>query len=1064
MAFIEIDSRVSELGERIRPPRSCQKRRVGLLLFLMGIGLWIFPKATWGQASQIITFTQPPPQQAYAGTSVLLAATSTSGLPVTFSVASGPAQVSGANGDILTFIGVGTVVVQADQAGNSGYSPASSTQAPPVTVQVLTEPVTTSSTPVTTLITFTTAGTLAQITALTQGAINLDFSISTATTTLNPALCIAGITYTVGQICSLQFAFKPTHPGIRYGGITLVDAAGSLLANTYMYGYGIGPQVLYQPFVQSMVGNSLGQPSGVAINGGGDLFVSNETGAQLGLAEISSGGTVSTVGAFTNGRDVAVDGSGNVFLITQDTLYEVLAVNGIIPASPVIRTLATGFDVSGGGLAIDGSGNAYIANGPESSSVANPTGVVYVVYAVEGVIPSNSAKHIIGPLFAEPTGVAVDQSGNVYVSDGLVPAIFEMFAVNGQVPTSPIVQTIGSGYVAPSNIRLDDTNDIFISDSGFPGVLEYPAINGTVAPSTLPRVIGSGFIYPQGLLVDDSGNVFVADQGYPEVVKLNYSTVPTLNFTPTLVGQTSTDSPQAVTYTNAGNADLIFTSPLAGTNPSITSGSTNFTLNTASSTCPQLSTGSPQATLAVGQSCTDQVSFTPTAPGPLTGTLTTVDNDLSVANATQNIQLNGTGTLETPTIQFAIANHFVDDPPFTVAATSSSPAPITYNYVSGPASIAGNTIVLNGTTGIVTLQAAQPQDIPYAAATATANFNVVKHSQTINFTAPPTPDLPSASPLTLVAAATSGLPITFKVLSGTGTISGNQLIFTGYGQIVIAADQAGNANYDPAPEVTHSLVVLDNHIIIAIIGTPNPVFLKNSVTFNVTVASPAGIPTGTVILQDGAVPLITLPLTGGTASFTTAALALGRHNITVIYSGDATFASTTSAPFSELVEDFSLTVNNADLTIFHGGTAVYSITLAPVGGTIMAGTIQLAITGNPDHSPLTFNPTQIAVGAGTTNVTLTIQTPDYPVGPWAQISGQKLTLAFLSLVPLLGFARKHRLLNLHITTLLLVLAISLSGILLSGCGSGWGAQPYSMTITAQSGALSHSAAAHLVSR
>jgi len=270
----------------------------------------------------------------------------------------------------------------------------------------------------------------------------------------------------------------------------------------------------------------------------------------------------------------------------------------------------------------------------------------------------------------------------VYITNDDAPGIFEMLAVNGQVPASPVILSLGSGFVAPSNIRLDDTNDIFISDFGLPGILEYPAVNGVVAPSTRPKSLGSGFIYPQGLLVDDSGNIFVADQGYSQAVKLNYSSVPTLTFAPTLVGQTSTDSPQAVTYTNAGNADLLFTPPASGSNPTITA--TSFTLG-ASSTCPQLSPGSAVATLPVGQSCTDQVSFTPFASGPQSGTLTTVDNDLSVPNATQIVQLNGTGTLKQPTILFSVGDHFVDDPPFTVAATSDSPAAFVYSVVSGPA-------------------------------------------------------------------------------------------------------------------------------------------------------------------------------------------------------------------------------------------------------------------------------------------------------------------------------------------------------------------------------------------
>ena len=1065
MTCAEFYTSVSELSGPSQIHRRCYGSRVGFK-FLLVVALWMFPALCWGQRSQTIAFTQPPPQQAYAGTAVVLVATATSGLPVSFSVVSGPAQVSGVNGSTLTFIGVGTVVVQADQAGGSGYSAAPSLQAPAVTVALLTEPVTTQSTLITTVVTFTTAGTLAQASALTQGAANLDFSLYTSPVIASPSpFCSDGVAYTAGQTCLQQFYFKPTRPGIRYGGITLADAAGNLLANSYIYGYGVGPQVLYQPIVQTLVGNSLGQPSGVAVNGNGDLFVSNGTGA--GLTEIAVNGTVTPIGNFTVGKDVAVDGSGNVFIITYDTLSEVMAVNGEIPASPVIRTLATGFTVSGGGLAIDGSGNAYIANSPLTTTVAVPTGVVYEVYAVGGVIPSGSSKQTIGPVFASPTGVAVDSSGNVYISDGYAPGIFEMLAVNGQVPaTSPVVLSLGSGFVSPSNIRLDDTNDIFISDAGLPGILEYPAVNGVVAPSTLPKSIGSGFSYPQGLLVDDSGNVFVADQGYPQVVKLNYSSVPTLNFAPTTVGQTSTDSPQAVTYTNGGNADLVFMPLGSGSNPVITPG---FTLgvSSTSSSCPQLTPGSAAVTLAVGQSCTDQVSFTPLAAGPQSGTLTTVDNDLSVANATQVVQLNGTGVLEVPTIVFNVGNHFVDDPPFTVAATSNSPAAFSYSVSSGPAAVAGSTVTLSGASGTVTLLASQAIDIPYGAGSAAASFNVAKHSQRINFPPLATPVSPTVSPVTLVATASSGLPVVFSVVSGPATVSGNQLRFTGYGQIVIAADQPGNAIYDAASEVTEPLFVLDNRVAVTLTGVPNPVFLKDPITFTATATPVSGTATGSMLFLDGSTPLATVPMSGGVASFTTSSLTLGLHNIIAVYSGDAVFATVTSAPLSVLVEEFSLAVSNPDVIISHGGTAVYNLTVTTVGGTFMASTIQFAVSGNPDRSPLTFSPPQIATGSGTTNVTLTIQTPDYPVGPWIPPSGQGVTLAVLSLGALFGLGGRRRLFGLRssrIAILLLVLGMSAGAVTLSGCGSGWGPQSYPMTVTASSGALSHSVVLKLVSQ
>ncbi|QMU27538.1 T9SS type A sorting domain-containing protein [Adhaeribacter radiodurans] len=70
-----------------------------------------------------------------------------------------------------------------------------------------------------------------------------------------------------------------------------------------------------------------------------------------------------------------------------------------------------------------------------------------------------------------------------------------------------------------------------------------------------------------------------------------------------------------------------------------------------------------------------------------------------------------------------------------------------------------------------------------------------KKVQTIAFY-PPDRALTS-SPITLSAKASSGLPVTFKLISGPATQKSNQLRFTGYGTVVVKAFQAGDAMYSP---------------------------------------------------------------------------------------------------------------------------------------------------------------------------------------------------------------------------------------------------------------------------
>ena len=65
-------------------------------------------------------------------------------------------------------------------------------------------------------------------------------------------------------------------------------------------------------------------------------------------------------------------------------------------------------------------------------------------------------------------------------------------------------------------------------------------------------------------------------------------------------------------------------------------------------------------------------------------------------------------------------------------------------------------------------------------------------------------------PITLVATASSGLPVSFEMIEGPATINGNVLALTGEtGVVKLKATQAGDANWLPAPDVVKSFEVVD---------------------------------------------------------------------------------------------------------------------------------------------------------------------------------------------------------------------------------------------------------------
>lgn len=90
----------------------------------------------------------------------------------------------------------------------------------------------------------------------------------------------------------------------------------------------------------------------------------------------------------------------------------------------------------------------------------------------------------------------------------------------------------------------------------------------------------------------------------------------------------------------------------------------------------------------------------------------------------------------------------------------------------------------------------------------TANLLVSHAGQTISF-APIIDQLGTAALLLDATGGGSGEPLIFVVESGPAVLGqGNLLTFTGAGEVQIRASQAGNVNYDPAEDVTHTFEVV----------------------------------------------------------------------------------------------------------------------------------------------------------------------------------------------------------------------------------------------------------------
>jgi hypothetical protein len=221
------------------------------------------------------------------------------------------------------------------------------------------------------------------------------------------------------------------------------------------------------------------------------------------------------------------------------------------------------------------------------------------------------------------------------------------------------------------------------------------------------------------------------------------------------------------------------------------------------------------ATASSGLPVTFSVVSGPASVDGSTLTITGAGNVVIAANqagnanytAAQQVTQTITVTKASQTITFpTISTQTYGAAPLTLSATASSGLPVTFSVVSGPASVDGSTLTITE-AGNVVIAANQAGNANYAAAQQVMQtITIAKASQTITFPTISTQTY-GAAPLTLSATASSGLPVTFSVVNGPASVDGSTLTITGAGNVVIAADQAGNANYTPAPQVTQTVTV-----------------------------------------------------------------------------------------------------------------------------------------------------------------------------------------------------------------------------------------------------------------
>jgi len=212
-------------------------------------------------------------------------------------------------------------------------------------------------------------------------------------------------------------------------------------------------------------------------------------------------------------------------------VYPPLAVSGTgtLNETPIatISGLATGLSAPTG-IALDSSRNIYVAdNFADSVFVYPPLG------SSTGTLNEAPIATISGLAtgLSAPTGIALDLSGKIYVADNSADSVFVYSVLSPSctsaspcaISVAPIATISGSstGLADPYGIAVDSSGNIYVADEGSNSVTLYEPLASLLIDLTAPDVTPSaaisttmttGLSNPQGIALDYSGNIYVADQ------------------------------------------------------------------------------------------------------------------------------------------------------------------------------------------------------------------------------------------------------------------------------------------------------------------------------------------------------------------------------------------------------------------------------------------------------------------------------------------------------------------------------------------------------------------------
>lgn len=727
----------------------------------------------------------------------------------------------------------------------------------------------------------------------------------------------------------------------------------------------------------------LSSPASLAMDGAGNLYIADRGNNRIRMVAAGSG-LISTIagngqagytgdglGATDSGvslnspSGVAVDGAGNLYIADtgNNVVRQVAASTGVI--STVAGTGAAGSGGDGGpaaaarlngpqGLLVDAMGELYIADTANHRirRVDLQAGTILTVAGNGTVDRGDGVGGYTGDggpaAQAElnfPLSVALDATGNLYIADSANSVVRMVAAMDGQVTANSTITTFaGSGIAGdsgdggaateatlalPSALATDAAGNVYIADAQSAAIRKVSAASGlitTVAANGAGKSIdASGAMHevelkaPLGLVSDGRGDLFVADAGGMQILQLQ-GNMGLADFTGSGVRQGDRSAPQIWTIENRGNAPLELTAMAAGSNTALDAGTTTCAVG--------------RAALAVNSDCALGVIFAPASPGdPLAGQLLVTED---AVNSPLTIALEGDAT-PVNTTNTAIASSlnpagFGQTVTFTASVdsggeTGNLTGAVTFldgaMVLGGPVSVnsAGQATYQTGSlaVGNHTMTASYSGDAAHGASSSSVLQQVVIEGSSATLASSVNPSAVGQRVTftgTVTAASGGVAPVGSVVFSDGSSMlatvvlgAGGQATFTttslANGTHGITAAYSGDAASRVAGSVSNVVVqVVPVASQMVLTAAPNPSSYGGAVTFSVTAVS-AGthVPAGTVNILDGGAQIGSAQLAAGTGmgTFSTSALAVGTHNVTANYQGDAYNSSSTSGAVSQQV-------------------------------------------------------------------------------------------------------------------------------------------------------------------